>query len=133
MPLACALIHEDGGRFGISFPDFPGAATSGRDAEEAIRKGAELLTFHVAGMVEDGDRLPILRSVAELRADPEFTEDADGAVLAFVSFDLPTRSVRVNITMDEALLRAVDDAAQAGGQSRSAYLADAARARIRAA
>jgi len=133
MPLAYALIHEEDGRVGVSFPDFPGAVSAGRDAEDAIRKGSELLTFHVAGMVEDGDRLPILRSVAELRADPEFSEDADGAVLALVPFDLPTRSVRVNITMEEALLKSVDEAAQAGGQSRSAFLAEAARARIRAA
>ena len=68
MPLAYALIHDEDGRFGISFPDFTGAVTAGRDAEDAIRKGGELLTFHVAGMVEDGDRLPFLRTVSELRA-----------------------------------------------------------------
>lgn len=56
-----------------------------------------------------------------------------GAALASIPFDMPTRAVRVNITVKEPSLQAIDQAARAGGQSRSAYLAEAARARIRAA
>jgi metal-responsive CopG/Arc/MetJ family transcriptional regulator len=41
--------------------------------------------------------------------------------------------VRVNISMDSTLLDAVDRAADAAGQSRSAYLAEAVRERIRRA
>ena len=133
MPLAYALIHEEEGAYGISFPDFPGVVSSGRSAEDVVRKGSEALTFHIAGMDEDGDPLPLLRSLAELQADPDFREAAEGAVVALVPFDLPTRSVRINISMEEALLGAVDRAAQAAGQSRSAFLAEAARQRIRAA
>jgi predicted RNase H-like HicB family nuclease len=131
MPLAYALIHEEGGVFGISFPDFPGAVSTGRSEEEAIRKGAEVLTFHVAGVVEDGDPLPTLRSLAELKHDRTFRAVAKGAVIALVPFDMPGKSVRLNISMDENLLNAVDRAAQAAGQSRSAFLAEAARQRVR--
>jgi predicted RNase H-like HicB family nuclease len=131
MPLAHALIHEEGGVFGISFPDFPGAVSTGRGEEEAIRKGAEVLTFHVAGMVEDGDPLPMLRSLAELKRDRTFRTAAKDAVVALVPFDMPGKSVRLNISMDENLLNAVDRAAQAAGQSRSAFLAEAARQRVR--
>ena len=133
MPLAYALIHEEDGAFGAAFPDFPGAVTSAKSAEDAIRKATEALSFHVAGMVEDGDPLPMLRGLSELRADPDFREAARDAVVALVPFDLPTRAVRINVTMEEGLLGAVDRAAQAAGQSRSAFLADAARSRIRAA
>jgi predicted RNase H-like HicB family nuclease len=132
MPLAYALIHREGGVFGISFPDYPGAVTTGRTAEEAIRKGSEILSFHVAGMAEDGDAMPLLRDLDAMQADPGFREDASDAVLALVPFDLPARSVRVNISVDEHLLEAVDRAARAAGQSRSAFLADAARMKIRA-
>ena len=52
MPVAHALIHEEGQVLGVSFPDFPGLITTARSHEEAIRKGSEALTFHVAGMVE---------------------------------------------------------------------------------
>jgi predicted RNase H-like HicB family nuclease len=132
VPVTYALIHEEDGTSGVSFPDFPGVVAAARSAEEALRKGAEALTFHVAGMVTDGDRLPRLRGIAELRADPEFRADAEGAVVALVSFDMPAKAVRVNISIDEALLGAVDRAAAAAGQTRSAFLAEAARRLIRA-
>jgi predicted RNase H-like HicB family nuclease len=131
MPLAYALIHEEDGISGVSFPDFPGVVAAARSAEDALRKGAEALTFHVAGMAADGDRLPELRSIAELRENPEFLADSGGAVLALVAFELPAKAVRVNISMDEALLGAVDRAAAAAGQTRSAFLAEAARRLIR--
>lgn len=84
-------------------------------------------------MVEDGDAVPLARSVEELERDPAFREDASGAVLALVSYELPTRAVRmINITVEESLLGAIDRAAKASGKSRSAYLAEAARLRMRA-
>ncbi len=131
MPLTYALVHEEDGVFGISFPDFPGCISTGKTEEEVLRKGAEALAFHVAGMVEDGDPLPLVRNLAELRADSTFNDDSADAILALVNFDLPGRAVRLNISMDETLLEAVDRAASAAGQSRSAYLADAARRRLK--
>lgn len=132
MPIAYALIHHEDGVYGISFPDYPGAVSTGTTPEEAIRKGSEILSFHVAGMDEDGDRFPILRSLEELQADPDFAEDAKGAVVALVPFDLPAKAVRINVSIDARLLDAIDEAAHAAGQSRSAFLADAARKRIMA-
>lgn len=131
MPVAYALIHEEGGVFGISFPDFPGCVSTGRTEEAIIRKGSEALTFHVAGMIEDGDPLPEQRSPAELKADPAFRTAAKNATVALIPFEMPGKSVRLNISMDENLLNAVDRAAEAAGQSRSSFLADAARQRVR--
>lgn len=131
MPIAYALIHEEDGVFGISFPDFPGAVSTGRSEEEVIRKGIEALNFHVAGMIEDNDRMPMLRSLAELKKDREFRAAAKAAVVAMIPFELPGKAVRLNISMDEHLLDAVDRAAEAAGQSRSAFLAEAARQRVR--
>jgi predicted RNase H-like HicB family nuclease len=128
-----ALIHQEGGAYGISFPDFPGCVSGGSSLDEALVRGTETLTFHIAGMVEDGDPLPRLRSLDELKTDPAFVEDADGAVIAVVSVELPGKAVRVNVSIDSHLLDAIDKAARAAGQSRSAYLAGAARARIRSA
>lgn len=132
MPTAYALIHEQDGVFGVSFPDFPGAITTARSADDALRKAGEMLTFHVSGMTEDGDPLPMLRSLAELQGDRQFRADAKDATLVLVPFELPGRSVRINISIDENLLSAVDQAAEASGQSRSMFLAEAARARLRA-
>jgi predicted RNase H-like HicB family nuclease len=128
-----ALIHEDHGRYGISFPDFPGCVSGGATLDEALVRGAEALTFHVRGMVADGDPLPVLRTLEQMRGDPDFIADSRGAAIAVVQVDLPGKAVRVNVSIDEHLLDAIDRAARAAGQSRSAFLADAARARIQRA
>jgi predicted RNase H-like HicB family nuclease len=128
-----ALVHEEDGAYGISFPDFPGCVSGGTSLDEAVARGQAALAFHVAGMVEDGDALPALRSLTELKADPTFVEDAGGAVIVAIPVELPGRAVRVNVSIDEQLLKNIDRAAQAAGQTRSAYLSEAARARIKGA
>lgn len=125
-----ALVHEQENVYGISFPDFPGCVSTGDSLDEALRRGAQALALHVEGMIEDGEVLPALRTVAEVRATPCLADDLHDAVLAAVPVDLPGRAVRVNITIDEHLLAAVDRAARASGASRSGFLAEAARKRI---
>lgn len=125
-----ALLHEENGNVGISFPDFPGVVSGGKTAEEAIARGRDTLAFHVAGMIEDGDALPALRSLAELRKDSSLREDFADGVLALVPVDLPGKSVRVNITLDESLLESIDRAAGAASETRSGYLAKAAKSRL---
>jgi predicted RNase H-like HicB family nuclease len=130
MSYAIALIHEENGVFGVSFPDFPGCVSTGRSIDEAMAKGAQALALHVSGMVEDGEPLPQLRSVAELRADPELAEWFAEATVAAIEVELPKRAVRVNISIDEGLLERIDRAAASSGQSRSSFLAEAAKRRI---
>jgi predicted RNase H-like HicB family nuclease len=133
VPHAIALIHLENGVYGISFPDFPGCVSTARDFDEAIARGAQALVFHVEGMIEDGAAMPRLRDPSELLADPALADVTGDAVLAAVPVELPGKAVRVNITLDEHLLTAIDRAAQAAGSSRSRFLAEAAKDRIRAA
>jgi len=133
MATVYALIHEEDGVFGISFPDFPGCISGGATAEEALRKGALALSFHVAGMVEDGETLPVPRTLRQLQASASFRADAKGAVIALLPFDPPGKAVRLNISLEERLLEQVDRAAEAAGQSRSAFLSEAARAKLQGA
>ena len=124
------LVHEEEGAFGASFPDFPGATTGAGDLDTLYRKAAEMLSFHVGGMVEDGEPVPTLRSLDELRADPAFAEDSAGAMIGLVDADLPGKAVRVNVSVEEGLLRRIDRAAEAAGETRSGFLAQAAKARL---
>ena len=125
-----ALIHEEAGSFGISFPDFPGCISTADTLDEAVQRGAQALAFHIEGMIEDGETTPQPRSLAVLKAAPDFTEDFADAVVAAVPIELPGKAVRVNITMDEHLLQAVDRAAAVTGATRSGYLAEAARVKL---
>lgn len=127
-----ALVHEDeaSGAFGISFPDYPGCISGGNDFGEALERGRAALAFHLQGMAEDGDNIGKPTEARDaLRAAAG--EIRDGALPSLLEVDFPGRAVRVNISMEEGLLDQVDRAAAAGGQSRSAFLADAARRRLR--
>ena len=127
------LVHEENGRFGASFPDLPGCTTVALDLDSLIAKAAEVVSFHVNGMIEDGLDMPRLRGLSELRADPAFAEDAEGALIVLLDLDLPSRAVRVNITVDENVLKRIDRAASAAGETRSGFLVAAAKARLQAA
>jgi predicted RNase H-like HicB family nuclease len=124
-----ALIDEDRGQFGVSFPDFPGCTTIGDSLDEAVAKAAEVLAFHVEGLAEDGP-LPTPRTLAVLRKDAAFRRDAKDALLALVPYEPPAKAVRLNISLDESLLARVDRAAAAAGETRSGFLAEAARRRL---
>lgn len=124
------LIHEDRGVYGASFPDFPGATTVANDLDSLYTKAAEMLAFHVEGMLEDGDVIPEARSLQALRADPAFVEESKDALVGLLSVDLPSRAVRVNISVEESMLRRIDRAAEAVGETRSGFLVTAAKARL---
>lgn len=124
-----ALIDEENGCFGVAFPDFPGCTTVARSLDEAVAKAAQVLAFHVEGLAEDGE-VPTPRTLEQLRKDARFRADAKGAMIALVPYDPPARAVRVNITLDESLLARIDRAAESAGETRSGFLADAARKRL---
>ncbi|EMG36598.1 hypothetical protein PCS_02610 [Desulfocurvibacter africanus PCS] len=121
-----AVIHkESDSEYGVCFPDFPGCISAGVDLDEAATMAREALALHVAGMIEDGEALPVPSGLEEARQ----SDLAEGAV-AFMAIDLadkPSRAVRVNITLPEDLLSRVDKAAETRGMSRSGLLAAAAR------
>jgi predicted RNase H-like HicB family nuclease len=117
-----AYLHKDpASDFGVSFPDFPGCITAGRTLEEARRKAAEALRFHIAGMVEDGEKIPEPSTVDDIADDPA----AKNAVAFLVPAYLE-RTVRINITARESQIERIDQLARAAGLTRSAYVVQAA-------
>ena len=127
------MIHGEAGNYGASFPDFPGATTGADDLDALYVKAAEMLAFHVGGLAEDGEPIPSPRSLDALRRDPAFRADSADAILGLVDVDLPGRAVRVNISVEENLLKRIDRAAASVGETRSGFLAAAAKARLTSA
>lgn len=115
------LIHKEANSdFGVSFPDFPGAVTAGRTLDEARAMAEEALAFHIEGLVEDGEKIPVPSSLETVMADPENR----GGVATLVDVKTPApKSIRINITLSEDVLARIDQRAQEHGLSRSAYLA----------
>ncbi len=124
MPRYIALIRKGRGTdFGVDFPDFPGCVTVGPTLDAALAHAGEALAFHVEGMAEDGEALP---APSELDAVMAKHANRD-AVAALVDLPGPSRLARVNITMDEALLRRADAMAERRGMTRSGLIAEALR------
>jgi predicted RNase H-like HicB family nuclease len=114
------LIRKDADSdFGVDFPDFPGCVSAGATLDEARRMAQEALELHLGGMVEDGDALPVPSSLETIMADPQ---NADAVAFLVTMPGAADRTVRVNITLPERLLRRIDERAK----NRSAFLARAA-------
>jgi predicted RNase H-like HicB family nuclease len=124
-----ALLRKDSDSdYSVDFPDFPGCVTAGTTLDEARRMAAEALSFHVEGMLADGEVLPEASTLDRIVSD-RFNRDAVPFLV-----DVPDevqKSVRVNITVPERDLRAIDAKAAKRGMTRSGFLLAAARRAIK--
>lgn len=119
-----AIIERAAEGFSVFFPDLPGCTSAGTTIQAAAVSAGEALAFHLAGMIEDGDTIPDPTALDRIAVDPEASET--GRLL--VATEKPGKSVRLSITMDEALIGAIDRVAA----NRSGFLAEAARAALAA-
>jgi predicted RNase H-like HicB family nuclease len=123
-----AYLHKDSkSDFGVSFPDFPGCVTAGKSLDEASRKAPEALAFHIAGMIEDGEKIPKPSKIDDLVSDP----DRQNAVAFLVTADFQkSKTVRVNVTARENQIAMIDRLARQAGMTRSAYMVQSATSGI---
>lgn len=109
--------------YSVFFPDFPGLGSAGDDLDEARKNAKEGLMGHIELMIEDREAVPKPSSLEHIMKLPE----AKACVPLIISIIFPTgKSQRINITMDKALLNAIDIAASHQHKTRSALLAEAA-------
>lgn len=122
------LIHKDADSdYGVSFPDFPGVVTAGNDLDDARKMAEEALALHVEGMIEDGEAIPEPTSLEAVMSDPE----NKGGVAILVSLKSESKkSVRINVTLPEDILKEIDAFAASRGYTRSGFLARAAMREI---
>jgi predicted RNase H-like HicB family nuclease len=120
-----ALIHkEPDSDYGVSFPDLPGLATAGVDLDEARAMAAEALALHLEGLTDEGEPIPEPSSLESIMA---VRENRDAVATLIPAPEGVPKIVRVNITLPEAALQAIDRYAEARGLTRSGFLVRAAR------
>ncbi len=124
-----AFIHkEPDSCYGVSFPDVPGCTSAGDTLDEAVANAVDALSGHIRMMESDGDTLPIPRTMEDISADPSMVEDMQGAIISAVPLVRDRGSTtRINVSLDLGLLEAIDGLAKERSQTRSAFLASAAR------
>jgi predicted RNase H-like HicB family nuclease len=123
-----AIIHkESGSDFGVSFPDFPGCITAGTSLDEAKDMASEALLGHIEVMQDEGLEIPSPSSLDHVMQDPDFRD----GVAFLVHYKQPEKLVRINISMTQSELAAIDEAVRQIGTTRSAYLVKAGLGEIR--
>ena len=112
-----AIVERSETGFSAYFPDVPGCVSAGRNQQEIFANAEEALSLHLGEMARAGEIIPGRSDF--IPHDPEVEE--------FCRFnarvELPGKAIRLNITMDEGLVAAIDRVAS----NRSSFLADAAR------
>ncbi len=120
-----ALIHKEAkSNYGVSFPDFPGCITVGRTLDEARTRAVEALAFHIDGMIEDGQSIPEPSDMETIMRD---RENRNAVAILVEAPTRGSRTVRVNITLSEEVLREIDAFAEEKGYTRSGLIVRAAK------
>lgn len=120
------VIHkEKHSDYGVTVPDLPGCFSAGRTLDEALAMAKEAIELHLEGLIEEGLVVPPPRPIETHQHLAEY----QGGIWACVDVDpthLRIRAQRINVTLPERVLAAVDRYAKTSGQTRSGLLARAA-------
>ena len=120
------IIHKDhDSDHGVTVPDLPGCFSAGHTIDEALCQAIEAIECHIEGLLLDGEKIPLPKTVEFYRDKKQFR----GGVWALVDVDLTKLSgkiKRVNITLPERILSQIDAFAARNGDTRSGLLALAA-------
>jgi predicted RNase H-like HicB family nuclease len=127
-----AFVHKDPDScYGVSFPDVPGCTSAGDTLDEALANAVDALSGHIRLIEADGEATPQPRTLEAISADPDFAEDIQGAIISAVPLVRDRGSTtRINVSLDLGLLEAIDGLAKQRSQTRSAFLASAARREV---
>ena len=124
-----AIIAAGKHGYEVSFPDLAGCVGAGDTVEAAARNAEEALGRHLRGLVEDGSAIPPATPPEKIRAATGSLEIARFLVRG----EAPSRTVRLNISLDETLVARIDRAARDRSMTRSGFIAAAARRALKKA
>ena len=120
------VLHKDpDSDYGVTVPDLPGCFSAGRSLDEALAMAKEAIELHLEGLIHEGQPIPHPGDIERHQQNPEFR----GGTWALVAIDpagLRVNAKRVNITIPERVLAAIDRFARQRGQTRSGFLVEAA-------
>jgi len=117
-----AIEQADNYAFGVVVPDLPGCFSAGDTLNTAMDNAKEAIELWLETVIDDGGKVPEPSSIDIHRVKREFK----GWIWAVVEVDLAKLSdkvERVNITLPSRVLRRIDQAARAAGETRSGFIA----------
>ena len=111
--------------FGVVVPDMEGCFSAGDTLEEAISNAEIAAAAWIDTQMDRGLNIPQPSELSELQKDPKYAK----WIWAVITIDpalLDDHIERVNITLPRRVLKRLDDAAKAVGETRSGYIAQLA-------
>jgi predicted RNase H-like HicB family nuclease len=126
------IEKEPDSAFGVWFPDVEGCFSAGDTLEEAVANAAAALRQHTEALESAGHRLAPSRTADDVLRDKDVRASVKAGALLFAVPLLADagRTVRINISLDKALVDQIDTAASTRGLTRSAFIAQATREKI---
>jgi len=116
------VSHDPGSAWCGEFPDFPGCFTAADELEALPAAAQDAVQAHYGF---DDAPMPAATTPGHWQQHPDY----QGGFWMLVDIDparVHSRAIRLNISLPEHLVRAIDAAARQRGQTRSAFLATAA-------
>lgn len=123
------VVHKElESSYGVSVPDLPGCVSAGDTIEEAFVNAKEAIELHLEGIIEDDQSIPKPSDAQSLIGNGDY---ADAYGWFFVPVEVnkivaPTKSVRINLTLPENVLKSIDKYVEKRGKNRSAFIAESA-------
>jgi predicted RNase H-like HicB family nuclease len=118
------VIHKDRhSDYGVTVPDLPGCFSAGKSIDQALARAKEAVALYLEVLIEDGRPIPPAGSIEDYRKNPDFAS----GTWAVVDIDIPRilKAKRINISVPERVLEAVDRFARERGETRSGLLVQA--------
>jgi predicted RNase H-like HicB family nuclease len=120
------VLHKDrDSDYGVTVPDLPGCFSAGKTVDEALAMAKEAIELHLEGLIDEGQPIPRPGSIDQ----HQHTAAYRGGTWALVTIDpagLRVNAKRINITIPERILDAIDRFTEKRGQTRSGFLVEAA-------
>jgi predicted RNase H-like HicB family nuclease len=123
-----ALARNSEGEIFATVPDLPGVNSAAATRGEALAFAIEFANDYVRDLLAEGHEVPAARDIDDIPIEEEDEEIGR----ALIPVELPGKSVKISISIDEALLVRIDRAAERTGLTRSGFIAAATEDRIRA-
>ena len=112
--------------YGVVVPDLPGCFSAGDTLEEALSNAQEAILLHLEGLLDDQKPIPKPSALADYLQRKRAFKRWTWAVVDVDLSELGDKAARINITLPQRILRAVDAHARRSGETRSGFLARAA-------
>ncbi len=131
-PIAIEL-GDDTHAYGVTVPDIAGCFSAGDTMEEALNNVREAIEFHLEGLVEDGQEIPLPTDMAKHQQNPDFAVNYIWAIVDIDVSHFMGKAEKINVTLPSRLIHLIDNRVTKDSRykSRSGFLAAGAELLLR--